>query len=52
MVQRWHHRRDVVFQTGGLVYDNGAKKNVEGSGRMMSYNVLNICWPYGIHMAI
>jgi len=22
MVQRWHHRRDIVFQTGGLVYDN------------------------------
>ena len=22
MVQRWHHRGDVVFQTGGLVYDN------------------------------
>ena len=20
-VQRWHYRRDVVFQTGGLVYD-------------------------------
>jgi len=22
MVQRWHHHRDVVFRTGGLVYDN------------------------------
>ena len=22
MVQRWHHRGDVVFQTGGLVYDS------------------------------
>jgi len=21
MVQRWHHCGDVVFQTGGLVYD-------------------------------
>ena len=21
-VQRWHHRGDVVFQTGGLVYDS------------------------------
>jgi len=21
MVQRWHYRGDVVFQTGGLVYD-------------------------------
>ena len=21
MVQRWHHHEDVVFQTGGLVYD-------------------------------
>ena len=20
-VQRWHHRRDVVFRTGGLVYN-------------------------------
>ena len=22
MVQRWHYRGDVVFRTGGLVYDN------------------------------
>ena len=22
IVQRWHHRGDVVFWTGGLVYDN------------------------------
>jgi len=22
IVQRWHHCRDVVFWTGGLVYDN------------------------------
>ena len=22
MVQRWHHCRDVVFRTGGLVYDS------------------------------
>ena len=22
MVQRWHHHGDVVFQTGGLVYDS------------------------------
>ena len=29
-----------------------AKKDVEGSGRMMSYNMLNTCWPYGIHMAV
>jgi len=29
-----------------------AKKDVEGSGRMMSYNMLNTCWPYDIHMAI
>ena len=29
-----------------------AWKKVEGSGRMMSYNVLNTCWPYGIHMAV
>ena len=21
-VQRWHHRGDVVFRTGGLVYDS------------------------------
>ena len=31
---------------------HGAKKDIEGSGRMMSYNVLNTCWPYGIHMAV
>ena len=24
MCQRWHHYGDVVFQTGGLVYDSGA----------------------------
>ena len=23
-VQRWHHHGDVVFRTGGLVYDNSA----------------------------
>ena len=22
MVQRWYHHGDVVFQTGGLAYDN------------------------------
>ena len=22
MVQRWHHHGDVVFQTGGLVYNS------------------------------
>ena len=22
MVQRWHHHGDVVFRTGGLVYDS------------------------------
>ena len=22
MIRRWHHRGDVVFRTGGLVYDN------------------------------
>jgi len=25
IVQRWHHHGDVVFQTGGLVYDRIAK---------------------------
>ena len=25
-VQRWHHCGDVVFQTGGLVYDNGLQR--------------------------
>ena len=25
MVQRWHHRRDVVFQIGGLAYDTSDK---------------------------
>ena len=29
MVQRWHHRRDVVFRTGGLVYDIDEKYNTE-----------------------
>ena len=24
LVQRWHHRGDVVFRTGGLAYDNAA----------------------------
>ena len=24
-VQRWHHHRDVVFRTGGLVYDTNPK---------------------------
>jgi len=28
------------------------KKDIEGSGRIMSYNVLNTCWPYSIHMAV
>ena len=23
-VQRWHHHGDIVFRTGGLVYDTGA----------------------------
>ena len=23
MVWRWHHRGDIVFWTGGLVYDKG-----------------------------
>ena len=38
---RWHGHKS-----------HGAKKDVEGSGRMMSYNVLNTCWPYSIHMAV
>jgi len=25
MVQRWHHRGNVVFQTGGLVYDKKSR---------------------------
>ena len=28
------------------------KKDIEGSERMISYNMLNTCWPYGIHMAV
>ena len=28
------------------------QKDVEGFGRMTSYNMLNTCWPYGIHMAV
>jgi len=31
---------------------HNTKKDVEGSGRMMSYNMLNTCWPYGIYMAV
>ena len=26
-VQRWHHCGDVVFRTGGLVYDNKDEYN-------------------------
>ena len=26
MVQRWHHHRNVVFQTDGLVYDRSRSK--------------------------
>ena len=36
--------------TGHKSHDT--KKDVEGSGKMMSYNMLNTCWPYGIHMAV
>ena len=25
-VQRWHHHGDVVFQTGGLVYDSNRRR--------------------------
>ena len=28
------------------------QKDIEDSGRMISYNMLNTCWPYGIHMAV
>jgi len=38
---RWHGHKS-----------HDTKKDVEGSGRMMLYNVLNTCWPYGIHMAV
>jgi len=31
---------------------HNAKKDIEGSGRMISYNMLNTCWPYGIYMAV
>jgi len=31
MVQRWHHRRDVVFRTGGLVYDTYIKETLDYS---------------------
>ena len=27
-------------------------KNIEDFGRMTSYNILNVCWPWGIHMTI
>ena len=28
-VQRWHHRGDVVFQTGGLAYDTVANHSAQ-----------------------
>ena len=27
-------------------------KEIEGSGKMMSYNMYNTHWPYGIYMVI
>ena len=38
---RWHGHKS-----------HDAKKDVEGSGRMISYHMLNTYWPYGIHMAV
>ena len=29
-VQRWHHRGNVVFRTGGLVYDSRVRNDVKG----------------------
>jgi len=28
-VQRWHHHGDVVFRTGGLVYDKGLEMIID-----------------------
>jgi len=27
-------------------------KKIEDSGRMMSYNIYNTCWPYGLYMVV
>jgi len=43
-VQRWHHRGDLVFRTGGLVYDNmdmsngGSNMILDAGVRYYKYN--------------
>ena len=36
MVQRWYHHRDVVFQTGGLVYDTASDFTTSTSSSQIS----------------
>jgi len=49
-------RRSHYHMTGHIRWhghkSHDAGKEVEGSRRMMSYNVLNTCWSYDIHMAV
>ena len=40
-VQRWHHRGDVVFRTGGLAYDKFAVNNKVYSTTKMSSFIAN-----------
>ena len=57
-VQRWHHHGDVVFQTGGLVYDNFDSKalfnNLESYFQhvitLFFYNPLNMFIPISFPM--
>jgi len=42
-VQRWHHRGDVVFWTGGLVYDT-CKYTTHVSTRYLSCEIYHLCF--------
>ena len=48
-VQRWHHRGDVVFWTGGLVYDIGLDSREE-TGRIISSCMLIACLSYSVYI--
>ena len=48
-VQRWHHRGDVVFRTGGLVYDIGLDSREE-TGRIISRCMLIACLSYSVYI--
>ena len=37
MVQRWHHHGDVVFRTGGLVYDKILSNKIKSLVMLCSY---------------